>query len=73
MLNPSDLNSAARLMLVAENCGAQFLDDPERFDRMLGRGSFAQTNGDVLDMVRGVVKSGRNGSGKRRVHSSQSA
>ena len=40
---------------------------------MLGRGSFAQTNGDVLDMVRRVVKSGRNGSGKRRVHSSQSA
>jgi hypothetical protein len=51
MLNPSDLNSATRLMLVAQNCGAQFLDDPERFDRMLGRGSFAQTNGDVLDMV----------------------
>jgi hypothetical protein len=62
MLNPSDLNSATRLMLVAENCGAQPLDDPERFDRMLGRGSFA--------LVRRVVKSGHNGSGKRRVHSS---
>jgi hypothetical protein len=43
-MNPGDLNSAARLILIAKNCGAEFLDDPNCFDRMFGRGSFAKTD-----------------------------
>ncbi len=72
-MSPSNLNSAARLVLVAKNCGAKFLDDPDRFDRMFGRDSFAQMNGDVLDLVRGVVKSGGDRTIKCSVRHSQSA
>jgi hypothetical protein len=33
MLNPSDLNAVARLVMVAERCPG-ILDDPERFDEV---------------------------------------
>jgi predicted lactoylglutathione lyase len=72
-MNLSDLNAAARLVMVAKNCGAEFLDDPDRFDRMFGRGSFAETDGHVLDLVRRVVKPGDNRVGEHRVYGSQPA
>jgi len=41
-LSPADLNAAARLVVMAaERCGPQLLDDAESFDEVFGRGRFA--------------------------------
>jgi hypothetical protein len=55
---PIDLNTAARLAMIAERCGPQFLDDADSFGRVLGRGSFARLDSKILDVVRRVVESG---------------
>ena len=47
----------ARLVWIAERCGPEFLDNADRFDRVLGRGRFAETNSNVLDHARCIVKS----------------
>ena len=43
-LSPSELNDVARLVMVAESCGSQFLNDPHSFDEVLGRDRFAGTD-----------------------------
>ena len=55
-LSPSDLNTVFRLLLIAKNCGPQFLDNAESFDGMLGVGAFAMLDSDVLSVVRSKVK-----------------
>jgi hypothetical protein len=59
-LSPSELNRVARLVLIAERCGPDFLDNAEGFDSLLGRGRFADTDGKILDAVRGIVKTASN-------------
>jgi hypothetical protein len=54
-MSPSDLNTVARLALIAKRCGPDFLYDPESFDRLFGRGSFADLDCEILDMTRSVV------------------
>lgn len=56
-MSPSEINWAARLLLIAKYHGAQFLDDPKGFDGLIGRGAFAQTDSGVLNVVRRIVKS----------------
>ena len=60
-MSPSDLNDAARLLLVAKRCGAQLFDNAKSFDSVFGRGQFAKLDGEVLDMVRRIIKPERNG------------
>jgi hypothetical protein len=36
------LNAAARLMLIANRCGSELLDDLDRFDCVIGQGRFAE-------------------------------
>ena len=52
VLNPSDLNDAARLVMVAERCGSEILDDSELFDAVLGPGRFASLSPKVLNFAR---------------------
>ena len=61
MLNPSDLNAVARLVMVAERCGPEFLDNADRFDQVIGRGRFSETNCNVLNLARAIIKSKLNG------------
>ncbi len=58
-MNPSDVNDAARLVMVAERCGPEILDNADNFDEVLGAGRFANLNRDVLNLARRVV-SGKN-------------
>ena len=60
-MSASEINWAARLLLIAKYHGAQFLDDPKGFDGLIGRGAFAQTDSGVLNVVRRIVKSVPNG------------
>lgn len=55
-MTPSELNAVARLVFIAKRCGADFLDNADSFDNMIGAGRFAETDRKVLDMVRRVVK-----------------
>ena len=60
-LNPSDLNAVARLVMVAERCGSEILDNVDSFDEVFGLGSFARLNCEVLSLARSVVKSSGDG------------
>jgi hypothetical protein len=62
MVSPSDLNTVARLVMIAERCGPDFLDNAESFDRVLGRGSFAQLDREILNKARAVTEPRRAGS-----------
>lgn len=59
-LSPSELNDVARLVMVAESCGSQFLNDPHSFDEVLGRDRFAGTDRKILDAARRIAKAPRN-------------
>ena len=47
-LKPSQLNDVFRLCALAERYGPQILDDPQRFDGVVGRGRFAELDGVIL-------------------------
>ena len=53
-MSPSELNAVARLVWIAERCGPEFLDNAESFDRLIGRGRFAETDSNVLDFARAL-------------------
>jgi hypothetical protein len=42
--------------MVAKRRGPQCLDSAEGFDRVMGRGSFAKLDGQILLVARGVAK-----------------
>src|SRR5207245_9412841 len=67
-LNPG----TRRLILVAKNRSAQFLDDLDCFDRVRRRGVLAVTNGHVLNSVCCLVKPIRNGGGGHGITGAQS-
>lgn len=54
---PSKLNAVLRLLMIVERRGSHFLDDAQSFDRVLGRGRFAEYQGAHLDEVRCIVES----------------
>jgi hypothetical protein len=55
---PSVINDVARLTLcVTEDFGPEIIDNAERFDQVFGAGSFARTDGRVLDVVRSIIES----------------
>lgn len=56
ILGPSDVNTAARLVLVAERCGPELLDNADRFDQVIGPGRFASYNRHVIDLARSIVR-----------------
>jgi hypothetical protein len=56
-MSPTGLNAVARLVLIADRCGPEFLDNVDSFDRVLGTGRFADTDSNVLDLARRIVKS----------------
>jgi hypothetical protein len=58
--SPTQLNAMLRLVLIAKNHGAYFLDDAESFDRLIGRGRFAELDGNALCHIKGLVKALRN-------------
>ena len=58
---PHQINEAIRLVLVAESSSAELLDDPARFDSVLGRGSFAELDGEALGIARRIIKSRADG------------
>ena len=64
---PADLNAVARLVMAAERCGSQLLDDAQSFDEVFGWGRFAGLDSAVLNEARRQVKAPRNGVGKTRV------
>lgn len=45
-----------RLVAIAKNHGADFLYDADSFDRMLGRGRFAEMDGRLLGNIRRVIE-----------------
>ena len=51
-----------RFVLIAQNHGTDFLYDADSFDRMLGRGRFAQMDGRKLRDIRSIVESPSNDS-----------
>jgi hypothetical protein len=55
-MSPSELNAVARLVLIAKRCGPQFLDNADSFDNVIGSGRFAETDSQILDLVRRVVE-----------------
>jgi hypothetical protein len=67
-LSPSKLNAAARLLLVAERCGSEALDNSNSFYRMTGISGFAKLDSDVLDFIRGIVKTGLDGVSQPRIN-----
>ena len=60
-MGPSDLNAMARLVLIADRRGPQFLYDADSFDHVLGPGSFAETDSQVRDLARSVIEAPPNG------------
>lgn len=60
-LRPSDLNAMARLVLIADRRGPQFLYHADSFDHVLGPGSFAETDSQVRDLARSVIEAPPNG------------
>lgn len=58
-MTPSELNAAARLVFIARRRGADFLDNEDSFDAVLGRGRFAETDPKLLDMARRIVNLGK--------------
>jgi hypothetical protein len=59
LLNPSDVNGAVRLVLIAERCGPEFLDNTYRFDQVIGPGRFAGYDSGVIDLARSIVRKQR--------------
>jgi hypothetical protein len=55
-MSPSELNDVFRLVWLAERCGPECLDNLQSLDGVFGRCGGAKFNGDVLDVVRGIVK-----------------
>ncbi len=55
-MNPSDVNDAARLVMVAERCGPEILDNADNFDEVLGAGRFASLNREVLNLARSFFR-----------------
>ena len=56
-MKPSQLNDVFRLVIIAERCGAEVLDNGEGFDRVTRRGRFSELKSNVLDVARRIVKS----------------
>lgn len=54
--SPSELNSVARLCLIAKNCSPDFLYDAQRFDRVFGAGALANLNRKILNEARCIVE-----------------
>ena len=69
MSSPTELNTVLRLALIAKNHGTHFLDNADDFDRMLGRGRFAELNSDTIGHVRRLVEAFDNGRPKLRISS----
>jgi hypothetical protein len=67
MLNPSQLNDAARLLWIAESFGSDILYDAECFDRVFRWSRFAKLDREVLKVVRGIIEAERNRLGEPRV------
>jgi hypothetical protein len=57
MLTPSELTTVFRLVLIAKAHGSQVLTDAASFDGIVGQGSFAELDGQFLNVARRVVKS----------------
>jgi hypothetical protein len=51
---PSELNDVFRLCAIANRCGPQLLDNPQRFDNVVGRGQFAELDNAILDEARSL-------------------
>src|SRR5450631_4338069 len=66
-MTPADLNTVARLALIAKNHGPHFLDNADSFDRMLGRGRFAELNSDTISHVRRLVEALDNCRAEQRI------
>jgi hypothetical protein len=56
MESPTDLNRVLRIALIAKNHGPQFLDNADSFDRLLGRGRFAEMDSRSLRDIRRIVE-----------------
>jgi hypothetical protein len=65
------LNGSAPLVMAAQRCGSQILDDAERFDERFRRGRLASVDGAVLDLVCRIVKAARNCVRQHRIENFQ--
>lgn len=73
MLEPTDLNSALRLVLIAERRGPEFLYDADRMCEMLGRDRLAEFDGPVFEEARRMVERAGDRLSQDRVNARQLA
>lgn len=57
----------ARLVMIANRCGSQLLDNAESFDRVVGRSRFSELDRKSLDLARRIVKSGLDSVAETRI------
>lgn len=60
-LSGRELRTVAWLVLLAKKYGPQLLDDPGRFDKLVGAGQFATVQADTLELARCYVEEGGEG------------
>ena len=58
-MKPLQPNATFRLLLIAERCDPELLDDPKSFDNVLGRGRFSALHRGALNEARRIVKDHR--------------
>jgi hypothetical protein len=55
-MSAMELNAVARLVMIANRCGSQLLDNAKSFDHVVGRRRFSELDGESLDLARRIVK-----------------
>ena len=66
-MSPSNLNCVFRLVSIAKRCGPQFLDNADIFDNMIGPGRFAETDGQILDLVHRIIEASPDSEGEDHI------
>lgn len=70
-MTPSQVNEAYRLFLVAKRCGADILDDAQRFDKLFSVIRLGELDRESLALARRMIESFPNGSVQLRAAASQ--
>ena len=60
-LTGRQLRTVAWLVLLGKKHGAQVLDEPQRFDELIGAGQFAVLDGEDLELARRYFEEGAKG------------
>ena len=55
-LSPAQLNGVARLLLIADRHGPEFLYDLERLENVVGRSTFSELDGQPLRAARCIIE-----------------